>query len=346
MKTIRVARIAVFAVIILVLFYFIPKGPVEADSGHRQIMGTFARVVVIAPNTSIAEECIEEAFAQLRIVEKTMSFHDADSELSRVNRLAYSEPVKVSENLFDLLERSVYFSEISGGAFDVTVGPLVDLWRISGDANVPPTPEQIDSALEKIGYQKLLLDSDNMTVQFAQEGMKIDLGGIAKGYAVDKAVKALKFAGAFGGMVDLGGNIRCFGIPTAQRNKWLIGLQDPNVNNLQFGTEKIILTLEIFDKAVATSGDYRRFKVIEGQKHSHIIDTFIGQSSDKLASVTIITEDAIDADALSTAVSVLGEKKGIELIESLEDIEAVLITSAPEYRLILTGGADRYIYEP
>ncbi|MFA7486225.1 MAG: FAD:protein FMN transferase, partial [Phycisphaerae bacterium] len=230
--------------------------------------------------------------------------------------------------------------------FDVTVGPLVDLWHISGDTNVPPTPEQIDSAREKIGYQKLLLDSDNRTVQFAQEGMKIDLGGIAKGYAVDRAVKAMKFAGAFGGMVDLGGNIRCFGIPAGKKSKWLIGLQDPNTDNLQFTSGKLILKLEIPDRAIATSGDYRRFTVIEGQKHSHIIDTAQGQSSSKLSSVTIIAADAADADALSTAVSILGEKKGIELIEALEDIEAVLITPAPEYRQILTGGADRYIYKP
>jgi thiamine biosynthesis lipoprotein len=331
---------------ILIIFFFAPDKPVELDSGSRVIMGTFARVIAVASDIEKAQRCIDAAFEQLQDIEKLMSVYDSNSQLSMVNRLAFNEPVKVDQNLFHVLERSVYFSRTSDGAFDVTVGPMVDLWRESGKKNTEPVEEEINNAILKVGYEKLILDANNLTVRFAVEGMKIDLGGIAKGYSVDKAIESLNKNGALGGLVDVGGNIRCFGIAAGRKENWLIGLQDPNITDEQMESKQVLLTLKLTDEAVATSGHYRRFNVIEGHKHSHIIDTFLGQSSDKLSSVTIITGNAIDADAFSTAVSVLGEEKGLELINSLENTEAVLITPAPEYKMILTDGMSKYIYKP
>lgn len=337
----RIIRIVIFTVLILVVFYFAPKGPVEADSGYKEVMGTFARVLVVAPNKRTAQRCIASAFEQLQKVDNLMSVYNPESELSKVNRLASNQPVKVSESTFDVLEKALYFSKLTGGAFDVTVGALVDLWRESAEANHPPSSQAITAARSKAGYQNLLLDANNMTAHFAADEMKLDLGGIAKGYAIDKAVEAMEKEGARGGMVDVGGDIRCFGIAVGRKRHWLIGLQDPNITN-----EGTILTLKLSDSAVTTSGDYRRFVVIDGKKHSHIVDTNTGQSSEKLASVTIIASNATDADALATAVSVLGQKKGIELVDSLPDIEAVLITPGLDYKMIMTEGAQRYIHKP
>ncbi|MHC4497815.1 MAG: FAD:protein FMN transferase [Planctomycetota bacterium] len=320
-----------------------PKAPVEADGGYRAVMGTFARVVVVAKDSSTANGVVEAAFAELQNVDEVMSDYKSDSEISRVNRDAHKSPVKVSKATFEVLQKAIYFSELSDGAFDVTVGPLVDLWRSPAEANSVPTEAELQQARSKVGYEKLLLDANEISVRFAVDGMRLDLGGIAKGYAIDKAIEAMRKEGALGGMVDIGGDIRCFGVPTKGKTHWLIGLQDPNKAQDWLATGETSLVLKLRDDAIATSGDYRRFVLIDSQKYSHILDTKTGRGSKGLSSVTIICKSAIDADALATAVSVMGAEKGFALIEKLPDTEAILITSQPESKLLKTSGADRYI---
>jgi thiamine biosynthesis lipoprotein len=179
-------------------------------------------------------------------------------------------------------------------------------------------------------------------VQFAVDGMRLDLGGIAKGYAVDKAVEAMQTCGAIGGMVDLGGDIRCFGAPLKGRTHWVIGLQNPNSDKDIAGRD-VMLKLQLANGAVATSGDYQQFVLIEGKRYSHIINRKTGTSTEGLSSVTIIANNATDADALATALSVMGAEKGLALIEKLPGTEAILITSQPNYELIKTTGAEKYI---
>jgi len=166
--------------------------------------------------------------------------------------------------------------------------------------------------------------------------MRLDLGGIGKGYAVDKAVEVMQQKGAIAGMVDSGGNIRCFGKPV-NRTAWLVGIQDPNVDN-----DKPLMVLKLSDCAVATSGDYRRFVTVAGKKVSHIIDINAAAGASKMAGDTIIAKTAIEADALSTAVNVLGPDKGLDLIETLSDVECILIT-LPDYRIIKSKGAQVYL---
>lgn len=318
------------------------RTPVEKDSRYRVVMGTFARVVVVAGSERKAQECIDAAFDVQRRIEELMSYHRDDSELSRVNRYAAEKPVPVNPLTFEVLQQAVHFSRLSDGAFDVTVGPLVDLWKAAGEVNEPPTEEALAQARAKVGYEKLILNEKDMTVRFTVEGMRLDLGGIAKGYAVDKAVEAMRKRGALGGMVDLGGNIRCFGRPPRGQQHWQIALQDPNVAPDDMSGSKTLLVLGLTDQSVATSGDYRRFTKVRGQKQSHILDTQTGQGADKLTSVTIIAPDATTADALSTAVSVLGTERGLALIERLADIETVLIpteTAGP----VFSTGAGAYV---
>jgi thiamine biosynthesis lipoprotein len=305
-------------------------------------MGTLANVTVVAEDEDTAQKSIAEAFETFEEVERLMSYHNPDSQINIINRDAHNSPVKADESIFLVLQNAVEFSRLTGGAFDITVAPLIDLWNAAADANELPAKEEIEAARAKVGSDKLILDTDQKTVQFAVEGMKIDLGGIAKGYAIDQAIEAIRKSGALGGMVDIGGDIRVFGKPPRNRKLWSIGLQDPrDKSEIIPGSFRSIIQVE--DAAVTTSGDYRRYVSIQGQKFSHIINSATGQSAQDLSSVTIISASALKADALATAVTVLGAEKGMELIESLPDTEALLILPAPDYKIIKSSGADKYI---
>lgn len=358
--------IIVLALVLIEVLHFSfgikTKRQVQLDSGHQLVMGTFARVVAVAEDSSTAKKCIETALVKIQRVDERMSDYKDDSEISELNRDGAKRAVRVSESTYEVLQTSIEFSKLTGGAFDITVGPLVDLFHSAEKETVAPSKEQIAQAKLKVGYQKLKLDNQNRTVKFSVDGMRVDLGGIAKGYAIDKAVQIMQTCGAIGGMVDIGGDIRCFGAPAKGKEYWLIGLQDPNVPSesnsdivipAQAGISagEPLLLLKLTDAAVATSGGYRRFALIDGKKYSHIIDTKTGYSSDELASVTIISKNATGADALATAVSVMGAEKGLALIEELPQTEAILIPSQPKFvpsevdgfQFIKTSGAEKYI---
>ncbi|MBW8001652.1 MAG: FAD:protein FMN transferase [Planctomycetes bacterium] len=352
-KKVHRISIAVFFVLVLALLYFRvgeggssiwPKGRVSGDSNQRLVMGTFARIVAVAMDREVAIACMEAGFAELEAVDESMSDYKAGSELSRLNAEGFRVAVSVSDALFEVLERSVEYSKKSGGGFDVTVGAIVDLFRGAKEKGERPTEEEIAAAKEKVGYEKLVLDREKKTVRFAVDGMRIDLGGIAKGYAIDEAILAMKKGGAIGGMVDVGGDIRCFGAPGKGKDVWLVGLQDPSVEKDDMGPGKYLLVLKLADAAIATSGDYRRFVMVDGEKYSHIITPSSGEGAKKLSSVTIISKTAIDADALATSVSVLGAEKGLELIEGERQAEAILITPGPEYEIIKSSGAEKYLH--
>ncbi len=344
-KKISSVLIVVFVTCLIVVAIYISSGPgkqVEQDSGHRMVMGTFARVVVIAQDSDAARKCIESAFTQINKVDDLMSDYKSDSEISNLNRDGFEKAVQLSQSTYEVLQKSIEFSKLTDGAFDVTVGPLVELFRKAKKKQVLPGRDEIADARSKVGFEKLKLDDQNRTVRFAVEGMQLDLGGIAKGYAVDKAVETMQTHGAIGGMVDLGGDIRCFGAPLKGRDHWVIGLQNPNMVKDSAGRE-VLLKLKITNGAIATSGDYQQFIVIEGKRRSHIIDRKTGTSTEGLSSVTIIADTATNADALATAVSVMGSENGIELIEKIPGTEVILITSQPEFKLVKTSGAEKYI---
>jgi thiamine biosynthesis lipoprotein len=343
----RALKFFIAACVISAMSYFVVetfRPAVEVDGGSRVVMGTFARIVAVAKSETKANRAIKAGFDELVRIDKMMSDYKADSELSKVNREAFGKAVKVSPELFEILQISEDYSRLSSGAFDITVGPLVDLWHKAGETNSMPDANTIAAAKAKVGYEKLILDAKAMTIRFAVEGMRLDLGGIGKGYAVDKAVEAMKRRGAIGGMVDSGGNIRCFGKP-AHKGNWLVGIQDPK--EVKSAEEDIdsqpMMVLKLVDCAVATSGDYRRFVIVGGKKVSHIIDTNTATGASKMASDTIIAPKAVDADALSTAVNVLGAEKGLDLVDSLLGVEAIIVTPGPEFRVIKSSGADVYI---
>ena len=343
----RFSRIIVILVclsLVAVLFFSCAgKDRVVADSGNQMIMGTFAHVVAVAQDSGTAKKCVRAAIDEIHKVDNLMSDYKSESEISRINNRAYEKPVKVSESTYEVLQRSIEFSTITDGAFDITVGPLVALFREAKESKVAPSEQQIAQARLKVGFEKLKLDSENRTVQFSENGMLLDLGGIAKGYAIDKAIEAARSNGAIGAMVDIGGDIRCFGLPPKGRDHWLIGLQDPNAAIESIPGGGLRLVLKITNAAVATSGDYQQFVLIEGKRYSHIMDRKTGTSTEGLSSVTIISDNATDADALATAISVMGAEKGLAFIEKLLNAEAILISPLPKYEIIKTSGAEKYV---
>jgi thiamine biosynthesis lipoprotein len=341
-KNNRILFIILGVLLVIALYVLIPKGPIGINSGYRMVMGTFARVVVVAANRDIANKCIEAAFAEIYKVDELMSSYKSDSQISIVNREGFNRTVEVSDSVYEVLQRSIEFSRLTDGAFDITVGPLVDLFHSSEKTEVAPSEEEIAQAKAKVGFEKLELNDQNKTVRFTVEGMRLDLGGIAKGYAVDKAIEAAKKAGAMGAMVDIGGDIRCFGKTPKGKDNWLIGLQNPSTSS-DAGENNILLELKLTGQAVATSGDYQQFVLIKDKRYSHIINRQTGTSSEGLSSVTIIADNATDTDSLATAVSVMGVEKGLALIEKLPNTEAILIISQPKNELIKTSGAEKYI---
>jgi FAD:protein FMN transferase len=336
---------AVFFFCLGTIIFTIQYGrPAELESNYQLVMGTFARVVVVAPNHKTAERCIESAFYEIRKVDELMSDYKDDSDIGIANSQAYQKPVQVSESTYEVLQKSIEVSKLSEGAFDITVGPIVALFRQAKETLIPPTQEQINQAKSKVGFQKLILNEKNRTVQFAVEGMRLDLGGIAKGYSADKAIEKIQSLGALGAMVSVGGEVRCFGKAPRNAKSWVIGLQDPNLANEQ--GMGLVMTLSLPEGAVSTSGDYQQFVMIEGQKYHHIIDSKTGSSAASgLSSVTIIAENTTDTDALATTVSIIGAEKGLALIEKLPNTEAILITSPPESKILKTSGANKYINE-
>jgi FAD:protein FMN transferase len=347
-KYLRVVILIFVSVLLLGMLYVRSRseGVVEVNSGYRMVMGTFSRVVVIAPSPRAAQRSIEAAFEVQNRVESLMSDHREDSELSKVNRYGAQQAVPVSEMTFEVLQKAVHFYQLSGGAFDVTVGPLMDLWREAGKTNAPPTAEALAEARRKVGSDKLVLNEQDRTVRFAVEGMRVDLGGIGKGYAVDEAVEAMTRHGALGGLVDLGGNIRVFGRPPRGQDYWRIGLQDPRVAPSEFHASPPLLVLALTEQSVATSGDYRRFVKVQGEKQSHILDPGTGKGAAMLASDTIIAPDATTCDALSTAVNVLGLEQGLTLVERLPAIEAILIPAGEGAGPLYSSGAKAYVAAP
>ena len=327
----------VSGLVIVLMLNRLGRMPQTADSGYREVMGTFAHVVATADKMITAQKCVTAGIGQLEYVDEVMSDYIDDSELSRVNRDAFNEAVKVSDGLFEVLSAAKRYSEKSEGAFDVTVGPLVDLWNKAGQAGVKPTEQELAEVTKRVGYEKLILDKVNKTVRFAVDRMRVDLGGIAKGYGIDLAVKEMKENGAISGMVDVGGDIFCFGDRAGQTGGWTIGLKDPFIEG------NILMKLKLDDMAVATSGNYRRFVSIDGRKFSHIMNPAISSSAKELSSVSIIARTALEADAMATAVSVAGREKGLEIVERTDGVEAILISAGADSRPELSRGMQKFI---
>ncbi len=277
----------------------------------EMIMGTVVEITVIPPN----QEAIEEAFDAIKEVDQLMSTYKPESEVSILNRQGQNH---VSLQTSRIIQEAIKFSEATNGAFDITCRPLINLWKRAKKEEKIPTLKEIEEARSLVSYKKIILQGD--LVKFQEPGMQIDLGGIAKGWAVDKAIQALKRRGVRAALVNAGGDLFALG-KRGLWKKWDVGIQNPR------DEEKILSTIEVSHRGVATSGDYRRYFTLEGRRFSHIVDPRTGETvEDVPMSVTVVAPDATTADALATGIFVLGPKEGMRLIESLPGIEGLIVS--------------------
>ena len=301
---------------------FLPTDSPEAlVPVHRSwtLMGTILEATVYRPAaaTRLAQTDLEAVHSAVLEIDQLMSLYRPDSELTALNTQAGIGPIEVNEPMFQVLEASQHYTRLSGGALDVTVQPLVELWGFDQmeRTSIPP-PAEIQAVLRRIGADRLDLDAALQTATLAA-GSRLDLGGIAKGYAIDRAVAALRTRGVPAALIDLGGNIGVLGRPPGER-PWAVGIQHPRGNDL-------IGLLQFRDGAIATSGDYDRYFEVQGQRFSHLLDPRTGWPAQGLYSVTVVAPNATAADALSTAAFVLGPDQGMALISGCEGVEGVLI---------------------
>ena len=297
-------------------------GGVELDSGTIIALGTLGHIKVIADDEVSGLRALQLAREELKRMDKLVSTYRSDSELARVNRFAWQKPVRVSPEVFELLEKAQMYSGLSGGAFDITVTPLIKLWKKAGKENRLPDKSEIERAKKYVGYEKVILDKKSRTVRFAPKGVELNVDAIAKGYIVDKMVEAIrKVKGIRAGLVEIGGEVGCFG------RDWIIGIENPFVVG---NGREVSWRIKVRDGGVATSGNYRRYVQIGAKRYSHIIDPRTGWPADKLPGVTVIAKTVADADALATAVSVMGVKKGLALINSLDGTKAFIVAGGKE----------------
>lgn len=277
------------------------------------LMDTFFTITVYTNNPSEGEEAIHSAFRRIKEIESELNVYGGESQLSVLNREKILE--FPSEDFRNNIAKALYFSRLSGGAFDITVQPLLDLYRRSfSEENSAPSRDVIGAELRKVDYRRVVIEDGRITIGSNQ---RITLGGIAKGYAVEEAVDALRRHHIDVALINAGGNIRALG--ERPGGTWQVAMADPR------DMENYITTIPMNDNAVSTSGDYERY-FDDTMTFHHIIDPDTGYSATELISATVVTDSAFDADALSTAVFVLGKEKGMALIESLPGVEGLIIT--------------------
>jgi thiamine biosynthesis lipoprotein len=296
---------------------------------EEAIMGTAIRVELWHADPALGEAALDCAMREMHRIDRAMSPFKPDSELSRLNHGAAKAPVPVSREMFELIERSIEFSELSGGAFDITFASVGSMFDYRN--GIKPAADEIAVALPAVDYRHLRLDHRERTIRFAHEKVKIDLGGIAKGHAVDNCIALLKSRGVAQALVMAGGDSRVLG--DKRGRPWVIGVQDPRRKNA------LVARIPLVDAAISTSGDYERYFEADGVRYHHILDPKTGGSATGARSVTIIGPDATTTEGISKSVFVKGPEHGIRFVESLPGIDAVIVDG--QGRMHYTAGLHR-----
>lgn len=285
-------------------------------------MGTSVRVELWHDDPAAGRAAASVVMAEMRRIDQLMSTYKESSEISRVNREAATRPVPISRELLDLIARALEMSALTGGAFDITyasAGHLYDFRR-----GRKPSEQALAQALPAISYRHVALDRGAGTIRFLQRGVRVDLGGIAKGHAVDRSIALLQARGIKHALVSAGGDSRLIG--DHRGRPWIVGIRDPRQEG------KVVAALPLADAAVSTSGDYERYFEVEGVRYHHIINPKSGRPVAGMRSVTVIAADSTTADALSTGVFVVGVEKGLALIESLPGVEGLIVDAEGRMR--------------
>lgn len=296
----------------------------------RTVMDTFTTITVTSSSKEKAEEAVDAGFAEIEKLDKFLNNFEPDSEISTISKFSGIKPVNVSRETLDLMHKTMNISEITNGAFDPTIASVGKLWKFSGRPADPsmPSKDEIENALKLVDYRKIKIESAISEIYLKEKGMEIDLGGIAKGYAADKAIEAIKAKGIKSALVAIAGDIRGFGL-NASGKPWKVGIQNPRPENpnSEKPWEDIFATLNLKESAVSTAGDYQRFFIKEGKRYHHIIDPATGYPSESgLISVSVIAPEGYVADGIDTAILILGLEKGMKLLES-KGLDGILVDS-------------------
>ncbi len=305
--------------------------PASVRSRTLWVMGTEASVVLPGSDADRLANAADRVETVFQETESRLSRFRDTSELTAINRQAGLSPVSVSPETLHTLNLALTYARLTGGAFDPTVAPLVALWQAASTAGVP-SPATVARCLSLIGYTKVQSDPVAKSVFLSHEGMQLDLGGIAKGTAVDRAAAALLAAGHDRFLIDLGGDIRCQGAPDGQP-AWRVGVRDPFDKRQLLGVVRMAPS-----SAIVTSGNYERFIVVDGQRYGHLIDPRSGYPVRGMAGVTVMADEAGVADAMSTALFVLGMDQATALLARHPGIEAMLIPDRKPLEIWVTPG--------
>ena len=315
----------------------VPIGQESAVVTRTQMqMGTLVKITVVARSESIAQAAATAGFAEIRRLEELLSTWIPTSELSRVNASAGKTPVLVGPETLTVVQRAMQAAEMTGGGFNIAIGPAVDVWRVTEGQRIP-TESELDALRPLVDLMSVHADVREQTIYLEKRGMRIDVGGIGKGYAADQAVDALRRAGAVAGVVALSGDIKTFGrLPGGKM--FPVGIQHPREEG------SVLAWIDLQDEAISTAGDYERFFEREGIRYHHILDPRTLQPARRCQSVTVIAREGVWADGLDTGVFVMGPERGMELVEQLPDVEAIIVDQ--DGHLLVSSGLKQRIRLP
>ena len=282
-------------------------------------MGNRFQISSVSKRETSANESIDAAVSEIQRIEKLLTTFSEESETALINRNAGISPVQVSRETFELIERSVRLSIVTQGAFDITYGSVDKrLWNFDTTMKSLPDKESAKKMVRLVDYRNIVLDKEKTTIFLKMEGMRIGFGGIGKGYAADRAKQVMLDLGIESGIVNASGDLTAWG-SQPDGKPWTIGIVNPNA------AKEIFSCLNVSDMALATSGNYEKYVTIQGKKYSHTINPRTGLPVTGIKSVTILTRNAEVADAMATPVMVMGTTAGLDMINQIKDIEAIIV---------------------
>ena len=309
------------------------QGTPQLVKRSQMLMGTIVFVTAVGPDESTAQQAAKAGLDEIRRLEEMLSTWIPTSELSKVNAAAGQEPTQVSQETFEVLERSLDVAELTNGGFNIAVGPAVNAWNAGGEGVIPHRAD-LEALRPQIELSQIQLNDKKRTVWLQRPGMQIDVGGIGKGYAADLAARVMQTSGATAGVVALSGDIKTFGrMPDEQR--FVFGIQHPRQEQ-----GEILGRIALENEAVSTAGDYQRYFMKDGIRYHHILDPATLLPARGCQSVTVIAKDGVMADGLDTGIFVMGPDKGMALIESLPDVEGIIVDQNGKI-FVSTGLKDR-----
>lgn len=285
---------------------------------EQSLLGSPFEITVVATDSVQAKLYTDLAISEVKRIENLVSDWIPTTQISQVNQNAGIKPIKVDQEVFDLVERAIKISKLTSGAFDISYASMDKIWKFDGSMKQMPTEEAIKKSVEKVGYQNIILNPTDKTIFLKNKGMKLGLGGIAQGYIADKIKEVLQEKGCTSGLVNVSGDINTWGKqPNGQA--WTVGIINPMNKN------KVFATFILDDSAVETSGSYEKFVIFNGKRYSHIIDPRTGYPASGIVSVSVFAKQTELADALATGIFVLGIEVGLDLVNQLNGIDCIIV---------------------